>query len=95
MHDKSTHPVMTRSRQIHIRNDFFRPGRTTSSLIIQRNKHIRHAIHTHTKKQNKTTTTTKKLHVMQRFSLVSKLRFAFSLFTTERPDANHSYETWP
>ena len=46
------------------------------------------------KKQNKQTkiNNNKKLHVLQRFSLVSKFRFALSLFTTERPDANHSYE---
>ena len=44
------------------------------------------------KKQNKTKQQQKKLNVMQRFSLVSKSRFALSLFTTERPDANHPYE---
>ena len=93
MHDKSTHPVMTRSRQIHIGNDFLGPGRTTSSLNIQRNKHIRHAIQTN--KQTNKTKQQQKLHVMQRFSLVSKLRFALGLFTTERTDANHSYEKWP
>ena len=48
-----------------------------------------------TNKQTNKTKQQQKLHVMQRFFLVSKLWFALGLFTTERPDANHSYEKWP